>query len=183
MAFWAPPVVRLREHIAVGVDARLLQQLLVKQMVAHLVGGIAEHQRDLFHAHGHAPQHDGKAVAGGDGENHAQMVAGKLFPDIPGDILHRRIISGGPGHHRFRHGHHIPVMKGKPGLPGSAHDTFRHNGRQVVPLPDDGRADPSGNNADSTHSSILQTIRFHRCSLFFIMTDSPKLVKRFFAPL
>ena len=44
----------LAEHVLPRIDALLVQAIQVDEMVAHLVGGIAEHQHDLLGAHGDA---------------------------------------------------------------------------------------------------------------------------------
>ena len=59
------------EHVAVGVHTALVQRVEVKEVVANLVAGIAEHEHHFPAAAGDAAQADGEAVAGEDGEHHA----------------------------------------------------------------------------------------------------------------
>ena len=61
------------------------------QMVAHLVGGIAEHQHDLLHAGGDALQQQGEAVAAENGERYAHRLAAGLGADIGSDLRHSKL--------------------------------------------------------------------------------------------
>ena len=67
-----------REHVGIGVDAAVVHRILVKEVVADLVGGVGEHENDLLGAAGDAAQADGKAVAGENGEHDGDGLAAQL---------------------------------------------------------------------------------------------------------
>ena len=147
-------VFRLRQHVGIGVHARGVDLIQADQLVAHLVGGVAEHQHDFFGALGDAPQADGKAVAGEDGEDHADCTAAQLRFHVRRDIVHGGVVALGPGYHGFRHGDHVPVTQGKALAFGGFQHAVRHDLRNVVSLTDDGAADAAGTGADSSFFGV-----------------------------
>ena len=148
-------VSRLVEHIAVGVYITVFQQLLIKEMIADLIGRIAEHQRDLLHTQGNAAQPDGKAVAAEDGENDAQMVAAELGAYIVGDVLNSGIISCGTGNNRFGDSNDVTVSEGEALSLGGSQYAVADNGYKVIVLADDRRADAPHNSTNSSQFYYL----------------------------
>ena len=149
------PVLFQRQHIGVGVHPGLVQLIQAHQSVAHLVGGIAQHQHELLRTHGDAPKADGEPVPGQDGENHADGFPSQLGADILGDGVHGGIVALSPGHHGLGDRNHVPIPKGEALTLGGLQDAVHHDGRQIIPLPDDGGADTSGYGADfSFHNQI-----------------------------
>ena len=143
-----------RQHVAHGIDALLVQQILVEEMVAHLVGGVAELQHDLLRAHRDAAQADREAVAAQDREHDADGAAAELGADVRRDVLHGGVVALRAGHDGLGHGDHVAVAHGKAEAVlrrrGLQH-AVDHDLSQIVALADDRRADASGN---STYHSI-----------------------------
>ncbi len=131
-----------RKGIPVGVHPGLIQGLLAHQVVAHLVGGVGEEEDNFFRPPGKAPQQDGKAVAAEDGEHHPDGLPPQLPADVGGDLVHRGVVPLGAGHHRLGDRHHILFPNGDVLPLEGRHHGIRHNGGQVVPLPDNGGPDP-----------------------------------------
>ena len=71
---------------------------IVKEVVADLVGGVGEHQHDLFAAAGDAAQADGEAVPGKDGENDGDGPAAQLGAHVGGDVVDGGVVAVGAGH-------------------------------------------------------------------------------------
>jgi len=78
-------------------------------VVAHLVRGVAEHQKDLLGALGDAPQADGEAVAAEDGEDNADGFAAELCANIRGNIINAAIVALRTCHDGLGHGDDIAV--------------------------------------------------------------------------
>ena len=91
-------VARQRQHVGVGVHAAVVHRVLVKEVVADLVGGVGEHQHDLFAAAGDAAQADGEAVSGKDGENDGDGLAAQLGAHVGGDVVDGGVVAVGTGH-------------------------------------------------------------------------------------
>ena len=148
----------LGQHIAVRIDAGILQKLLVKEVVSDLVRGIAEHERDLLHAGSDAAQHDGKTVAGENRENDADMVTAELRFHILGDVLHRRIVSGGTRNDGLRHGDYVAVVEGEMLRLRSGKNAVAHQRDKIVSLTDDRGTDAANNSTNSSHSEITSKV-------------------------
>ena len=131
------------QHIAVGVDARFVDLVQADQFVAHLVGGIGQHEDDLLCAFCDASQADGETVAGKDGEDDAHGAAAQLGPDVLGNIVDTGIVALRPGHNGFRDSDHVSVSDGKPFVFGCLQDAGGNDLSQIVALSDDGAADAS----------------------------------------
>ena len=144
------PVFLQREDVPIGVHALFVQSVQRDKVVAHLVRGVGELENDLLTALGDAPQTDGKAVAGEDGEHNAHGAAAQLGTDIGGDLVHGGVIALSAGHNGFGHGHNVPVPDGKAVLRGAGgvQDGLGNDVDQIVPLTDDGGPETSGNGAD-----------------------------------
>ncbi len=99
------------EHVGVGVHAAVVHRVLVEEVVADLVGGVGEHEHDLFGAAGYAAQADGKAVAGEDGEDYGDGLAAQLRAHVGGDVVHRGVVAVGTGDDALRHGNDVPLMQ------------------------------------------------------------------------
>ena len=143
---------RERQHVGIGVDARLVQPVPVHQMVAHLVGGIAEQQHDLFAAGGHAAQQQGEAVAAEDREGHTHGLAAGLGAHVRSDLSDARVVALGPGHDRLGHGNDVAVAGRDAGFLPGLHDGIRGDPGDVVILTDDGGADAAHDGTDGSHS-------------------------------
>ena len=137
------PVLLLAENIAPGVDSLLVQQILVEEVVADFVGGVAEHEVYLLHRLRDAAETDGEAVAGEDREYDADGVASYLCGHVLGYGVYRGVVAHGTGHDGFRHSDDVPVVQGEAFTFGSVKDAFRDDGGEIVAFSDDGRADAS----------------------------------------
>ena len=142
-----------REHVAVGVDAALVQRVHVEEVVAHLIGGIGEHEHDLFRPAGDAAQADGEAVAGEDGEHDAHRAAAELGAHIRRDVVHRGVVAVRPGHDALRHGDDVAVVQLKAVLGHGALHTVRHQLDYVVAFAYYRGTDTPGN--DTAHVKNL----------------------------
>ena len=154
------PVPRQGEHVLVGIHPLLVHSVQADEVVAHLVGGVTEHEDNLFGPFGNAPQADGKTVAAEDGENHAYRLPAQLGPDIVGNFIHGGVVALGPGHDGLGHGHNVPVAEGKAILGGGLQQGIGYDLHQIVPTADDGGADAPGYGTDhTTHKG--NTPHFH----------------------
>ncbi len=143
------------QHVVPRVDARLIQLIQAHQMVAHLVGGVGQHQHHLLAAPGDALEQQGEAVAAEDGEGDAHGPAAGLDPDVGGDLGNGGVVALAAGHDGLGHSHHVLVA----GLDAVAVQRGQHGvhnaGDDVVALPEDGRADTTCHGADqSAHENI-----------------------------
>ena len=155
------PVLFQAQHVLIGVDSLLIQQVLVDEVVAHLVGGVGEHEDDLLRPGGDAPQAHGEAVPAQDGEDDAHGPAAQLGAHVLGDVADLGVVALGPGHDGLGHGHHVPVVELEPRLLGGGQHGLRHDLREIVPRADDGRADAPGNRSDHTaHRKTPHIINF-----------------------
>ena len=130
-----------RKHVGIGVHARRVDLVEGYQLVAHLVGGVAEHQHDLLRALGDAAQADGEAVAGQDGEDHADGLSAQLGFYVRRHVVHGGVVALRPRHDGFRHGDDVAVAQLKALAFRRFQHAFRHDLRDVVSLADDGAAD------------------------------------------
>ena len=138
-----------RQHVGIGVDALFVDLVQADQLVAHLVGGIGEHQHHLLAALGDAAQADGKSIARQYGEDDAHRAAAQLFPDVLRDVVHGGVVALRAGDDGLGDGDDVAIAKRKTlGLRGLQH-AVGDDGGQVVPLADDGAADAAGHRAHS----------------------------------
>ena len=128
------------QHIVPRVDAGLVQLIHGYQMVAHLVGGIAEHQHDLLHAGGDTPQQQGEAVAAEDGEDDAHGLTAGLGGHVGGDLLHRSVVALATGHHGLGDRHDIAVAGGNAVFLQCVQNGVGGDLHHVVSLAEDGGA-------------------------------------------
>ena len=133
------------EHIGPGVDALFVQSIQIHQVISHFIGRIAEHEHNLFGAHGNALEAHGKTVTAEDGENHTHGLPAEFALDVLGDLLHGNIVALGPGYHRFGHGDDILVMNLEAAAFRSAEHAVHYDLADVVPFPDNGGTDAPGN--------------------------------------
>ena len=123
--------------------------------VAHLVVGVAEQDHHFVHGPGNGLQAHGEPVPAEDGEDQAQLLCGELCADVLGHLVHGDIVALGPGHHGLGDRDHVPVLEGVAvGLFRRVH-ALDHNVDNVVPFPDDGALDASGNHACHSISSNI----------------------------
>ena len=141
-----------RQHVGIRIDARLVELVQTDQLVADLVGRIAEHQHDLFSAFGDAAQADRKAVAGQDREDHADRLATELFPHIGRDVVHGSIVALRARNDRFCHRDHVTISQAKAVALCSSKHTVGNDRRQVVSLPNDRAADAARHSPDASGS-------------------------------
>ena len=114
-------------------------------MVAHLVGGIGQHDDELVHARRYAAQQHGEPVSRKNGEDEPHRAAASLGADILRDLLHGGVIALRAGDHRFGNGEHIAVLNVKSGRGVSrrGEQTLHRDGGEIVSLPDDRCLDAS----------------------------------------
>ena len=155
-------VLRKAEHIAPGVDALFIYKIGVDQMVADLIGRIAEHEHDLFAAHGDALEADGKAVAAENGENYTHGAAAELGADIGRDVLHARIVALGARHDGLGHGDDVAVLHGERRALGGGHDRINHDLRKVVSCTDDRGTDAARYCTDHSFHSVVLFFSYNR---------------------
>ena len=155
-----PAVLLQGEHVLIGVHPLLVYRIQADQVVAHLVGGVAE----LLRPFGDAPQADGKAVTAEDGEDHPHCAAPQLGLHVGGDIVHRGVVALGPGHNGLGHGHNVPVPEGKAVLLRGLQQGTGDDLHQIVSAADNGGADAPGNGTDHTahKGTLLVLIAFAR---------------------
>ena len=135
------------QHVVPGVDARLVQLIQRHQMVAHLIGGIAQHQHHLLHAQSDAPQQQGEAVAAQNGERDAHGLAAGLGLHVGGDLLAGGVVALAAGHHGLGDGHHVAVAGGDVVLPQGVQNSVHRGLDDVIALAEDGCANAPDNSA------------------------------------
>ena len=136
------------EDVGVGIDTGLVDLVQRHQLVAHLVGGVGQHQHHLLAAHGDTAQADGEAVAGEDGEDHTDSLTAQLGADVVSDVLHRAVVALSAGHDGLGHGDDVAVTKLKALGLGGLQDALGDDGGQIVALADDGAANTPGYGTD-----------------------------------
>ena len=100
-----------RQHVGIGVDAAVVHRVLVKEVVADLIGGVGEHQHDLFAAAGYASQADGKAVPGKNGEHDGDGLAAQLGAHVGGNVVNRGVVAVGAGYDAFGDGDDVALVQ------------------------------------------------------------------------
>ena len=128
------------QHVMPRIDARLVQLIQRHQMVAHLVGGIAEHQHHLLHTGGNAAEQQREAIAAENGEGDAHSLAAGLGLHVGGDLLHRGIVALAAGHHGLGDSRHVLVMGLDAVLLQCRQDGGDHALHHIVPLTENGGA-------------------------------------------
>ena len=151
------PITLFVQYILVGVYALLVHQVPINQVVAHFIGGVAEHQDYLLAALGDAPQADGKAVTAEDGENHTHSLSAQLGANILSDVVNGDIVALRAGHDGFGHSHDVPVS-GSQSFLHSLTDTVHNDLGQVISLTNDGSSDTHRNGTKHPAHTI------HSCS-------------------
>ena len=141
------------QHIMPRVDARLVQLIHTDQMVAHLIGGIAEHQHHLFAAAGNALQQQRKTIAAEDGERDTHRLPAGLGADIGADLLHSGIVALATGHNRLGDGHHILIVGFDTVFAQRVQNGCNSNGHGVIALTENRCAHAARNSTQSSHSS------------------------------
>ena len=117
--------------------------VFIKQMVAHLIRGVADDQMDLLKALGHAAQADGETVSGQDGEENNGFVATDLGLDILRDIVNRGVVAVGAGHDGLSYCDNILAVKRKALFLGGVDNTACNDADQIIALTDDGHTNTS----------------------------------------
>ena len=129
------------EHIAVGIDARFVKLVKDYELIAYLVGGIAEHEDYLFRAHCYAAQTDCKSVAGQDREDDAHSPAAQLGADVLGDIRDSGVVALRPCDDGLGERDYIAVAQTEAfGFCRGEHAVGYDCGK-IVPLADNGAPD------------------------------------------
>ena len=146
-------IARLGQHVGIGIDTLFIEKILADQMIAHLIGGIGEHQHNFLCAPGDAPQADGEAVAAQDREDDADGSVAEFFPHIGGNVVHRSIVPLGAGHYRLGDGDNIPLAGRKAlGLLRLEHGVH-HNLGEIIALTNNRGPDAPRNGANLTFQS------------------------------
>ena len=122
-------------------------------MVAHLVGGIAQHQHHLFHAQGDAPQQQGEAVAAQNGERDTYGLAAGLGLHVGGDLLAGGVVALAAGHHGLGHSHHIAITGGDAVFLQRVQNGVHRGLDDVVALAENRRANAPDDRAQSSAHS------------------------------
>ena len=133
------------QHITVRVDALRVDTVQIDQMVADLVGGVAEHQNNLLAALGNAPQANGKAVAAENGEDHANGTTAELCAHISGNIICCAVVALRTCNNGFGHGDNIPVMGSQAILFDGIQDRTGNDLGQIIALTDNRSANTHRN--------------------------------------
>ena len=157
------------QHVVPGVDARLVQLIHGHQMVAHLVGGIAEHQHHLLAATGDALQQQREAVAAENGEHHGHGLAAGFGADVGADLLHGGVVALAAGHHGLGDGHHVLVVSLDAVLAQRVQHGLHSHGHGVVALTENRRAHAPYNSSQRSHISFILS-RSVNCVLQFIIS-------------
>ena len=152
----------LAEDIGIGVNALFVEHVDIKQVIADLVGGVAEHEGYLLAAERDTAQADGKSVSAEDGENYADMAAGVLCLNIGSDIVHGCIVALRPCKDRLGDADDILLADGDILLLDAVQNAVGNDLCKIVALADDGRSHAAYNCSDSS---------FHCCSPFRLSAD------------
>ena len=103
---------KMRRYLArVRVHAAVVHRVLVEEVVADLVGGVGEHEHDLFGAAGYAAQADGKAVAGENGKDDSDGLSAQFGADVGGYVVHRGVVAVGAGDDALGHRDDVPLVQ------------------------------------------------------------------------
>ena len=144
------------QHVGVGIDALLVKHIQIDQMVAHLVGRIAEHQDDLLGALGDAAQADGETVAAEDREDDADGLTAQLGTHVVGNVIHAAVVALRAGDDSLGHRDDVAVTGSKLTAIGRSHDAIGHDLHQIIAFTDDRRTNAHGNSTN--HSAHISTL-------------------------
>ena len=144
-------VFRLVQHVAPGVYALFIQQVLVEQMVSNLVGGIAHKDIHFFKSLCNAFQADGNAVAAEDGKCERHRIGAEFCAAVGGDVLHTGVVPLAACHNSLCNSHDIAVMEGEALLFTAGEDGIGDDFDQIVALTDDRAAYAARSGANSSH--------------------------------
>ena len=126
------------EDVGVGVHAAVVERVLVKEMVADLVGGVGQHEYDLFAAARDAAQAYCKAVAGKDREHNADGAAAELGLDVGRDIVNAGVVAVCARNNGFGDGNDVALAQLEAVLGHRGHDGIRDYLNYIVALTHDG---------------------------------------------
>ena len=146
-------VVPFGEDVVPGVDAFFIQLVQADQVVAHLIGGVTEHQDHLFQALGNALEADGEPVAAEDGEDNPHCVIPAFLVDVGGDVVDVGVVALAPGDHSFGDGDNVFVPQGEALRFGCADHRIGHDFDKVIPLADNGCAHAPDNGTNHSFHS------------------------------
>ena len=151
---------RQRQHVVPRVDTGLVQLIHGHQMVAHLIGGIAEHQHHLLRAGGDTLQQQGEAVAAEDGERDAHGLAAGLGRHIGGDLLHSGVVALAAGHHGLGDSHDVAVPCGDAVVLQGVQNSVGGDPHHVIALTENGGAHAAHHGTQcSAHSGCSFAIK------------------------
>ena len=148
-------VALLAENVGVGIDALFVEHIDVKQVIADLVGGVAEHEGYFLCALGDASQTDGKAVAAEDGEDDADVSRRKLLAHVLCDVVHACVVALRPCENGLGNAQNVLFADGDTLLLDAVAKAVAHDLRKVVALSDDGRSHASDNGSDCSFHLLL----------------------------
>lgn len=163
-----------RQHVGEGIDPRLVKLVETDQLVADLVGRIAEHEDDLLRALCDAAEADGEAVARKDWENDADRFSAELGADVVRYVAYRGVVALRSRHHRFGHCDDVSVADGEALGLGRLENAFGDYRAEIVSLADDGAADAARYGTDSACVFVHKKIQtfltgfpdFYYCHIF-----------------
>ena len=164
------------EHVAVGIDARLIDLVQGHQLVTNLVGGVGEHQDDLLTALCNTAQADCKAVTGQNGENDADRAAAQLCFDVGGNVLDAAVVALRASDDGFGQGDDVAVAQLKAFDLSSLQDAFGDESGEIIALTNDGATDAAGNGTDSScvfHNDSFCNFRLGGRGVLVFQATSP----------
>ena len=152
-------VARLGQHVAPGVYALFVQKVLVEQVVAHFIRGVAHQDIGLFEGFGNALQADGNAVAAEDREGEAHRVGAEFGGAVLCDGIGGGIVALASGHNGLCDGHDVFILKRNGLFFAAGENGIGDDFDKVVALTNDRAAHAAGSGADSSHMCLLLLVK------------------------
>ena len=129
----------LAQHILIGIDALRIQIIVGDEVIADLVGRIAQLDIQLIEAPGDALEQQGKPITGKDRQYDTGRTAREFAADIRRYLVHSGIIALCAGNGGFRYGEDIAVARGKAfRFCRAEHAIDRHAGKIIALFEDRG---------------------------------------------
>ena len=149
---------RSGEGVRPGIDTCGLHLLQGQEGVAHLIGGIGQHDNHLFAAHSDAAQGDGETVTAGDGEGQTHRAAAGTALHIGGDLLNSGVVALTACHHRLGHCHHVLVAGRNAVVLQCVQYSFSGHGNNIVTCAEDGSANTAHHSTNGSHCCIILSV-------------------------
>ena len=150
-------VLFLAEDIGVGVNALFVEHVYIKQVIADLVGGVAEHNCYLLAAECDTTQADCKSVSAEDGEDNADMAAGVLCLYIGCNIIHGCVVALRPCEYRLGDTDDILLADSDIFCLDAVQNALCHDLCKIVALTYDGCSDTAYNCSDRSSIAVLRS--------------------------